>query len=328
VAGARVTALLGKQIYASAITDPTGKLSGSLPDGDFRIRIEPFGRKHQELPLDPARQPRLEIVCEPAARLKLTVTDDNGKPIPCKVDFQNPSGTNPPFFFPNTGSSRVQNLAYAANGNVEQILAPGRYRLTVSHGPEYDFAQPVIDLAAGQSTSLVVRLARTVNTTGWISADFGNRSTLSRSLSLASVEGRVLNLAAEQIEFAPACERDQAFDYTPTIRELGLDNFIRSCPGIGLTERVRKGVTSQNSFPVRYVPGAQDGGAVQRPQHIYQVFWLNGWYSPLTSSGNTGYASPGEKLIQACGLSSRIPDCLIPFRTASSRSIATAALSN
>jgi hypothetical protein len=61
---------------------------------------------------------------------------------------------------------------------------------------------------------------------------------------------------------------------------------------------VRKTVTSQNAFPVKYVPGAQDGGAVQRPQHIYQVFWLNGWYGPLTQHGDTAYASDWEKLIQ------------------------------
>lgn len=298
VADARVTAMQGTRMYGMGNTDAAGRLRCSLPADDYRIVVEPFGRKKQELPLNPAQQTRLAFVCEAAARLNLTVTDDDGKPIPCKVAFDGLSGTKTPFFFPDSGSNRVQNLAYTADGKVNQTLAPGRYRLTITHGPEYDFAQPEIALAAGHSTSLVVRLARTMDTTGWISSEFGNRSTQSRPFSIASVEGRVLNLAAEQIEFAPACERDQVFTYEPVIRKLGLEAFIKSCPGIGLTERVRKTVTSQNAFPVKYLPGAQDGGAVQRPQHIYQVFWLNSWYGPLTQGGNSGYASSWEKLIQ------------------------------
>ncbi len=226
------------------------------------------------------------------------MTDGEGKAIPCKALFKAADGTNDPFFFPPNGSNRVRNVAYAADGKVDQILAPGRYRVTVSRGPEYDFARLDVALDAGQATSAVIRLARLMDTTGWISAEFGSRTTLSRGFSLADVKGRVLNLAAEHVEFAPASERDQVFTYEDTIRELGLEPFLKSCPGIGLTERVRKTVTSQNAFPVRYVPGAQDGGAVQRPQHIYQVFWLNGWYAPLTKHGDTGYASDWETLIQ------------------------------
>ncbi len=95
--------------------------------------------------------------------------------------------------------------------------------------------------------------------------------------STASPLGRVLNLLCEQIEFAPATEHNFSFSYAPYLKQLGTESLIATCPGIGLTAGRRHTTTHQNVFPVKHVPGKQDGGALQRPEHIQQLNWLADW---------------------------------------------------
>ena len=46
---------------------------------------------------------------------------------------------------------------------------------------------------------------------------------------------RLINLAAEHIEFAPTTEHNRIMDWTPTIESLGLVNEISTIPGMELT---------------------------------------------------------------------------------------------
>lgn len=298
-AGVLVRAYRGKELYAAGRTDARGLLVTRVPPGTYRIVARPAGREERETTLEVAADVATAALEFPAAAtVVLDVRDPASQGLPCKVEFRGRDPTPDPFFFPDTGSVEVRNLRYLATGTGTQILPPGGYDVIVSRGPEYDHVVRPIDVASGSSQTLAVTLERKLDTRGWMSADLGNRSTKSHSRSLADPVGRVLNLAAEHVEFAPATEDDFIFNYQPLVESLGLDRFLRSCAGIHLTERVRKGVTSQHAFPVIEKPGYQDGGAVQRPQHVYQVFWLNSWYAPLTPSGNANYVPGSEKLIQ------------------------------
>ena len=56
-------------------------------------------------------------------------------------------------------------------------LEPGEYDVIVSHGPEYDAVFTVIKIERGKDTPLAAQLKRTVDTRGWLSADFHSHST-------------------------------------------------------------------------------------------------------------------------------------------------------
>lgn len=298
-AGTLVRAYRGKALFAAGRTDARGRIATRLPPGTYRIVARPAGRPEREATLDVADTAATAKLDFPAAAtVSLDVRDAAGSGLPCKVEFRGRGDTPDPFFFPDTGSVEVRNLRYLASGTGTQILPPGSYDVIVSRGPEYDHVVRPLDVAPESTQPFAATLTRKLDTRGWMSADLGNRSTKSPGTSVADPLGRVLNLAAEHVEFGPATEDDFIFDYQPIIAAAGLERFVRSCAGIHLTERVRKGVTSQNCFPVIEKPAYQDGGAVQRPQHVYQVFWLNGWYGPLTASGNAGYLPGSEKLIQ------------------------------
>ena len=68
---------------------------------------------------------------------------------------------------------------------------------------------------------------------------------------------RLINLAAEHIEFAPTTEHNRIMDWAPTIRSLGLEGEISTIPGMELTGSG----PHLNAFPLELKHHHQDGGA-------------------------------------------------------------------
>ncbi|MFP4026278.1 MAG: CehA/McbA family metallohydrolase [Candidatus Brocadiia bacterium] len=294
VARADITALIDSQSYASGRTGRGGKLKINLPTERCVLQIKAIGRPAKTITL-PAKGPqKVSIKLAPPSYIAAEISDPDGKPIPCKVQFLGKDGTPDPFFFPKTGARLVRNTVYSRTGRFRQAIAPGNYRVLVTHGPEYNVIAR--DLAPGRGKTKVLKgtLTRTVDTTGWISADFHNHSTVSAETNLfyvypyswnpgvdgdssASQRGRVLNLLCEGIEFAPPTEHNTVSSYAPHLKALAAENLLATCPGIGLSAGRRHTLTHQNAFPVPYQPGRQDGGAIQRPEHCRQITWLRDW---------------------------------------------------
>ena len=114
----------------------------------------------------------------------------------------------------------------------------------------------MITLKEGGSEHLSVTLKRLVDTTGWVSTDFHNHSTPSGD-NQTKTDDRIINLAAEQVEFAPTTEHNRLYDWTPHIEALGLSAFLHSVPGVELTGSG----THFNAFPFTPEPDTQDYGA-------------------------------------------------------------------
>ncbi|MDQ3621775.1 MAG: carboxypeptidase-like regulatory domain-containing protein [Verrucomicrobiota bacterium] len=284
------------RLYGAGRTDDRGVIEFQLPPGPHEVVVSIPGRLDQRITIDATRQPALKVEIEPAGYVAAQINDEGGKSIAAKVEFRGLAGTADPFLFPETGEHLVRNLVHTHTGQFRRAVPPGDYEAVITHGPEYDAIFQKLSVTRGRETPLRATLKRVVDTTGWVSADFGNRSTVSRAFSSASQTGRVLNLIAENVEFAPATERDVISSFKPILEKLNAKHLLATSDGIGLTQR-RKGHNDYNSFPVRYVPGALDGGAPQRPQHILMLFWLNAWYGPSFEKERQWQAG-SEKLIQ------------------------------
>lgn len=291
VAGADVQILDPEGVYGTGRTGADGMIDFSLPSGGYTLRVGTLGRPENNLALDVNGPVERTLRLERPSAVTVAITDEAGTPIPCKVEFRGIEGTPDPFFFPSSGEHRVQNLGYTRTGTFRQELPPGVYEVIVTHGPEYDADRRRIELAAGMEVRIDTPLARGVDTTGWISADLHNHSAASAKTDLfyvypyswnpsvdgdssASPLGRVLNLLAEQVEFAVPAEHNTVFSYKPLLDRLAATRLMGTADGIGLTAGRRHTVTHQNVFPVVYSPGRQDGGMPQRPEHIEQVNWL------------------------------------------------------
>ena len=203
------------------------------------------------------RQVVLTVDFDPGVVLG-SISDGKGKPIPCKVEFKTQDDAPKLNFGSETGEFAVRNLIYTANGQFRQAIPPGKYNVTISHGPEFDAVFTEIDVRSGETVALNAKLIHTVETPGWVSGEFHSHSSPSGD-NTSSQLGRVLNLVAEQIEFAPCTEHNRVSTYQPHIETLGIGSQMATVSGIELTATPLP-LSHQNAFPMKLTRRTQDGG--------------------------------------------------------------------
>ena len=167
-------------------------------------------------------------------------------------------------------------MIYTEDGEFKQAIAPGKYDLLISHGNEYDAENKTISIRRGETATFEVQLRRSVNTTGWVSADYHSHSTPSGD-NTSSQLGRVLNLLAEHIEFAPCTEHNRISSYDPHLRTLNAVDRMATCTGMELTGSLLP-VNHQNVFPLHHHPHTQDGGGPWVDSDpVEQIKRIAGW---------------------------------------------------
>jgi hypothetical protein len=127
-----------------------------------------------------------------------------------------------------------------------------------------------IEVKRGEDTPLLARLVRSVDTRGWVSSDFHSHSSPSGD-NVTSQTGRVINLLAEHIEFAPCTEHNRVDSYVPILKQLSAEHLVATCTGIELTGSPLP-VNHQNAFPLVHKPRTQDGGGPET--HIDPVLQI------------------------------------------------------
>jgi len=266
VPDARVTLQTGGTEWGSLMTARDGTGQASLPVGTYALKIEALG-----IDITPVPAPQIEVVQSAGrtirtvecpdwrpGRVKAEITDAKGRPIPCKVEFF-VKGDAPQFSWgPDSGEFGIRGLRYAPRGLFTAVLPAGSYDVMVCHGPEFDAIFTEITVPAGQDVSLTGQLKRVVDTTGWISSDFHSHSSPSGD-NTGSQAGRVLNLAADHIEFAPCTEHNRISSYQPHIDRFDIGEFMGTCSGMELTGSPLL-LNHQNAFPLKHYPHLQDGG--------------------------------------------------------------------
>ncbi|HVR72871.1 MAG TPA: CehA/McbA family metallohydrolase [Planctomycetota bacterium] len=245
-----------------AYPDAEGGLELALPPGKYRLTCRDIGRPvvEKEVEVQGGAETSAEFTLAAAARVAVQATSKN-KPLPCKVQFDGLGGTKNPYFGVDIQAHGCRNIFMSETGSFVQQIDPGRYRLTVTRGIEYDHVERTIDVGPGETVRVEVELSRIVSTPGWVSTDFHNHSTPSGD-NYCGTDDRVINLAVEQVEFAPTTEHNRLYDWGPHIDRLGLASELRTVVGIELT-----GPNAHfNSFPFKQSEFAQDGGG-PRWQH-------------------------------------------------------------
>ncbi len=267
--------------------DAAGKFSFRLPPGSHAVHFEDIGR-------DPVEQPvtvranqtaSLDLKVAPASAARVEIRDQSGEFSPGKVQFIGIDGTPDPDFGTEYRVHGNQNQYQTHDGRFTQQIPPGKYLVRVTHGPEYDLFETTIDVVQGQTADVKASLQRTVDTTGWVSTDYHSHSTPSGD-NYCNTNDRLINIAAEQIEFAPTTEHNRIFDWAPYIDRLGLSSRIRTVIGMELTGSGQH----FNSFPLRRDPFAQDGGApVWNFDPRLNAIVLRSWGTPSLEQGGSRY---------------------------------------
>jgi hypothetical protein len=269
----KVTDAAGKPLLSAWVEIPFGKTNAPaypdthgafrlrLPAGDYEAAATDIGRNRatQSVKVDPrlriALHP-LEFKLEAASAIAFDIRDDTGKSIPCKAQFHGVGGTKNPNLGPKLRAHGCVDQYHSAKGQFTVQVPAGDYEVIVTRGIEFSHLKQQVKVAPGKAVSVKGTLKRLVDTRGWVSADYHNHSTPSGDNTCGTPD-RLINLAAEHIEFAPTTEHNRLFDWRPTIQRLGLAGEIQTVSGMELTGSG----AHFNSFPFEPEPFTQDNGA-------------------------------------------------------------------
>ncbi len=264
--------------------DNEGRVSFRLPPGAHNLRFEDIGRPGLErsISVRAGQTTQFDLQVSAASMVKIEIRGRDGNLSPGKVQFIGAGGTETPNFGTDYRAHGGDHQYQTHDGHVLQQVPPGKYLIRITRGPEFDLFEQRIEVAPGQTASLTATLTRTVDTTGWVSTDYHAHSTPSGD-NYCNTRDRLINFAAEHVEFAPTTEHNRIYDWAPHIERLGLAQHIRTVPGIELTGSGQH----FNSFPLRPDPLAQNGGA---PLWNYDprinAVVLRNWGTPTLDAGS------------------------------------------
>ncbi len=258
LAAGRVEVTVGKGILV-AYPDDQGRVQFQLPAGQYEFAAMGQGRKTVSAKVTVAEggvvKPAFGLAG--ASQIRFDIADESGVSIPCKAHFEPLDAGAPKLDLgPKERAHGCVDQYHSEKGQFTVQLPAGKYKVVVVRGPEYSHLEQEVTVVEAKEFVFKGTLKRVVDTKGWISADFHNHSTPSGD-NVCDTEGRVINIAAEHLEFTPTTEHNRFYDWEPTIKALGLAPFIKTVKGIELTGR-RQHI---NAFPFDPVMLEQDNGA-------------------------------------------------------------------
>jgi len=212
-----------------------GKYDLPLPPGDYVLKLHaPGGEDEQRVHVEAGAMASAQLLAPAPGRLSFRITDPLGTPVPARVLVRGIAPTPDPVLGSVEMGSGVQNVLYLRDGVAEVDVRPGKYRVTVSRGPEYSLLDEQVEVSAAAGRAVHAVLERTVDTRGWIACDFHLHAGPSHD-SNVSLEDRVLSLVAEGVEFAVATDHDHITDYAPAVERLEMQREIATARGIEIT---------------------------------------------------------------------------------------------
>lgn len=221
---------------------------GILQEGENLLRIE--GRRIKDditvggaVIYDGALRDLLKL--QPVT---VSVIDQRQKKfIPAKITVADTNNTLVEVYYAKSAETAVRRgIVYTLGTGAQLELPPGRYQFYATRGTEWSRDEKTIDVAPGQTNHHQFQLVREVDTKGIIAADTHIHTLTFSGHGDASVEERMVTLAAEGVELAIATDHNHQTDFKPYQNKLGLNEHFTSVTGNEVTTRNGH----FNSFPL------------------------------------------------------------------------------
>lgn len=236
-----------------------------LPEGTYRLRAHFFPAVvERTVRVNKTEKNQFELTRPSSGRLKVSLIDKKGKPLPGKISVFGLAGTQTPYFAPENpvesgrGWERFKNSVYAHPQPLEMELGTGRYLLIASYGPLYTSDRQVVEVLSGQNREIIFRLEKAVNLKGYISVD-PHLHTINSDGTL-SVPERLRSIVAENLDVAIATDHNYVTDYQPELNRLGLQAYLRVFPGFEVTPL--NNYLHFNNYSVAINSGEKTRGAI------------------------------------------------------------------
>ncbi len=227
---------------------------GALALGENHLTIEerettPDDIRVGEIVLE--SRPRAAVLSQTILRVEVRDAD-TGEPLPARITITDARGA-----LQTTGAVSNDHLAvrpgivYTATGDAKIGLPPGKYKIYAGRGFEYSLAEADVSLKPGGELKQRLTIRREVPTPGYVACDTHIHTLTHSGHGDASVQERMITLAAEGIELPIATDHNVQIDHEPFAREMNVRKYFT--PVIG--NEVTTPVGHFNIFPV--LPGVK-----------------------------------------------------------------------
>lgn len=274
--GAPVPAPLGARLSLRAADDHevatlaasgASVIEGEVPPGSYRLVYAGGAGRKGVGPAVPVtvvagRVTEVTVIVTDAGELAFTCEDaTTGASLPCKATLIGEEGTPTPDLGVRHQAGPAKNRFTTETGHAGVPLAPGTYAVTLSRGPEYTAPTARVVVREGATTSLAGKLARVVDTRGYLACDLHQHSMLGADAPVAQRD-RVISNAVEGVELAMTTEHNLVADLTGVVRELSLSAFLVHVPGDEITTDAQLNPFGHlNVFPLAVDDTKPRGGA-------------------------------------------------------------------
>ena len=244
------------------VTDATGCYEGRVPTGTYQVAAGKEGYPYEGGLSTPTNHPVTiasggtvvqDIVLPQTGRLHVNAVDHTSTPVPARVGVVgfDPSpevtltataisanDTKTQLLYDRTVDALPTALSRTeysnAAGVVDIALEPGTYQIAVSRGSEYSLFTQQVTITAGNTSTVNAQIARVVDTTGTISADY-HVHMIDSPDSRISRKNRIESFAGEGVDDIIATDHAAVTDLDSQIAALGFTSFVNSTPGEEVT---------------------------------------------------------------------------------------------
>jgi len=258
------------------VTGPDGCYRGTLRPGTYGLAAA----KHAYLYEGGAETPLVhpltvaagetvtqDIVLPSNGTVIVNVLDENAQPVPARIAAL---GFDPSPEVRVTGGtglfydeSEALPFGYAfigytgPDGTLQFRIEPGTYQLVASRGVEYSYFSKPITVTSGGPQIVDARIARVIDTPGFISSDHHVHGIASADSRVPDVE-RVIQFAGEGVDNIIMTDHHAHTDLTPTIERLGYTPFVHATVGEEITTW---DYGHFNAYPLLIDPTRASGGS-------------------------------------------------------------------
>ncbi len=268
----------GEERFTTVVqTDARGVFSAEVPAGNWRGVV--FGNHYtpNEFTVSAPATNSVNVSLNAPAQLRIRALDDRRRPMPTTVVFERLSNNPLPkperVRYGEQGNfGRFERVHFSLSGDETLQVEPGRYRVTLTRGFEYEIAQRELELNSGESLTFEATLAHTANLPGYMGADF-HMHTIPSPDSYDFYDDKVIAYIASGMHIMVMTDHDVNTDLSPTVRELRLQDRIATIVGNEVSPLMSFG--HFNVFPQRCDPSLPNGGAIswydKTPSQIFEA---------------------------------------------------------
>ncbi|MGM0554840.1 MAG: CehA/McbA family metallohydrolase [Myxococcota bacterium] len=241
VEGKWVTVSNDDGALTAGMTDENGETELMLPSGELIFTVESWDGAGPVETTQDVDGTAVALELPTPGRIQITASDTNDEPMHTYVELRGDGNWN----------------GVALDGEHVLTVEPGTYRVSGMHGPEWEGASVEVQVAAGEAKSADLVLEHSLNTDGWLSADFHQHMEPSPD-SAAHIEARVKENVGLGVEFAVPTDHDVVSDLQPFIDALGLTQDIGTFSGVEISPLA----THVGLYPMDYAPDERGRGTV------------------------------------------------------------------